>query len=88
MDKLPLPELALRLAKAKEFIPQGSKWRHYKGDEYAVIDLVLYEASSEVGVVYKPLANPIVTFVRPLVEWQDVLEHDGARVYRFRRLGI
>jgi hypothetical protein len=88
MDKLPLPELAERIAQAKSVIAPGTQWEHYKGGKYIVSDMVLYEASNEIGVVYRPLENPGVTFVRPLVQWQDVIEWNGAKVYRFRRLGV
>ena len=87
MDKLPFSELEKRLSDATEFISPGSRWLHYKGNEYIVIDAVIIEATNEVGLLYRPLKHPTVTFLRPLVVWQEVVEFEGKKMNRFRRLG-
>ncbi len=88
MQKRPLPELELEIQQAKEAIPVGSKWQHYKGGKYAVVEIAMIELTSALAVVYVSLERPTVRFIRPLVEWQDVVEHEGAQVYRFRRIGV
>ena len=86
MDKLALPELEQRLNDARMQIAPGSRWQHYKGEKYVVVDLVIIERTNEMGVMYRSLERPTVTFMRPLIEWQDVVEHEGAKVFRFRSL--
>ena len=85
-EKVPMSELAERIATAKAQMPIGSKWQHYKGGKYLLMDYVIYEASGEVGVVYGSLDTPGVKFVRPLVVWQDMIKWNGIDVFRFRSL--
>jgi hypothetical protein len=87
MDKLPFSELEKRLNDARAFIAPGSRWQHYKGGKYVVTDLVIIERTNEVAVMYRSLEHPTVPFLRPLVEWQDVVAYEGNKLYRFRQLG-
>lgn len=82
-----LQEFEERLADAKAFIAPGSRWRHYKGGRYVVTDVVIIERTGEVGIVYRSLEHPLVTWLRPLVEWQDMMDYEGKQVFRFRLLG-
>jgi len=84
MDKLPLSELTQRVSNAKDTIPVGSKWLHYKGGKYIVIDHVIIELTNEVGIVYISAENPTVKFLRPLVVWQQAVEWEGQKTFRFR----
>lgn len=86
MDKLPLPELERRLDAARSQVAPGSRWQHYKGGKYVVIDLVIIERTNEIGVLYRSLERPTVTFMRPIIEWQDGVEYEGVKVFRFRSL--
>lgn len=86
MPTLPLPELERRISEAKTQIAPGSRWQHYKGGSYVVTDLVVIERTDEIGVIYRSLERPTVSFMRPLIEWQDVVEHEGVKVFRFRSL--
>lgn len=86
MDRLPWEELERQVAEAKVHIPPGSRWRHYKGGEYVVVGISIIELTDALAVVYRSVAHPAITFIRPLVEWQDGKEYNGAKVFRFRRI--
>lgn len=76
---VPLPEDA----------PQaGETYRHYKGDLYRVKFLALHSNDDEWMVVYEPLyANPDAPFfTRPLREWGEIVEWEGERVERFKKI--
>ena len=63
----------------------GEKFRHYKGDHYEVVLLALHSNDEEWMVVYKPLyENPDAPyFTRPLHEWFERVEWEGAFTKRF-----
>lgn len=86
MDKKPLSELDARVQVAKQQIPPNSRWQHYKGGKYVVLDIVVIERTLELAVIYRSLEHPTFSFMRPLVEWQDGVEYEGNKVYRFRSL--
>lgn len=79
-----MSELSGRIAVAKSQMPLGSKWLHYKGGKYLLMDYVIYEASGEVAIVYGSLDSPGPKFVRPLAVWQDMIEWEGLQVFRFQ----
>jgi hypothetical protein len=83
MTKLSYEELEAKLAKARKQVEPGSKWRHYKGGEYTIKDIVVQEEDNELAVVYQPLAHPNVCFTRPLSVWDEQIEWDGQNVQRF-----
>jgi hypothetical protein len=87
MDKA-WSEFEKSLADARAFIAPGSRWQHYKGGTYVVIDLVIIELTGAVGVVYRSMDHPLVTWLGPLVEWQDMMDYEGKQVFRFRLLGV
>jgi hypothetical protein len=84
MDKLPMSELMSRIDMAGQQLPIGSRWVHYKGGRYVIADLVILEASNEVGVVYRSEDHPGVKFLRALSVWQEMIEWEGIQVFRFR----
>ena len=86
MDKTALAELDKRVQDAKVMIAPESRWQHYKGGKYVVIDVVVIERTLELGVIYRSLEHPTFSFLRPLVEWQDVVEYEGNKVFRFRKV--
>lgn len=86
MDKLSPAELVAKVEAAKQQVPIGSKWQHYKGGKYVVTDLVVIELTNEVAVVYLSLEHPSVKFLRPLVVWQEGVEWQGEKMFRFRFL--
>jgi len=82
----PWEELEQEILKAKEFIPPGSRWQHYKGGMYVVSDIAIIELTDAVAVVYRSVDHPLVTFIRPLVDWQDMMGYEGKQQFRFRRI--
>ncbi len=86
MNKLSLAELLAKVETAKQQVPIGSTWQHYKGGKYVVTDLVIIELTVEVAVVYLSLEHPSVKFLRPLVVWQEGVEWQGEEMFRFRFL--
>ena len=83
MTKLPYEELERQIKDAKESIIPGSKWRHYKGGEYTIKDIVVMEENQSLAVVYTSIAHPTVSFVRPLTVWDEQVEWEGQIVSRF-----
>ena len=63
-------------------IPLGV-YRHYKGNQYEVIDLAKHSETLEDMVVYKALYGEGGTWVRPLSMWDNPIEIDGKTVKRF-----
>jgi hypothetical protein len=86
MEKVSPAEIEKRVQDAKDFIRPGSRWKHYKGGEYVVTDVIVIEATLEIGVLYRPLERPTVTYMRPLITWQDVVNYEGNMAYRFRQI--
>lgn len=86
MERLSWEELERMVAKAKAYIPPGSRWQHYKGGKYVVVDISIIELTDALAVVYRSIDHPAITFIRPLVEWQDAKEHNGVKGFRFRRI--
>jgi hypothetical protein len=86
MDKVPLSELEKRLQEVRKQLVPGSRWQHYKGGMYELIDVVIIEADMQIGVIYRPLENPRVSFFRPLPVWQEPVTWQGQTVPRFKNL--
>lgn len=83
MTKLSYEELEAKLAAARNQVKPGSKWRHYKGGEYVIKDIVVQEEDNELAVIYQPLAHPDVCFTRPLLVWDEQVDWDNQTVQRF-----
>ncbi len=62
------------------------RYRHYKGGEYEVIDLVRHSETEEQLVLYRPLYGDRALWVRPLAMFLESVEVDGQRVPRFALL--
>ncbi len=73
---MPVPENAPK---------EGEIYRHYKGDDYKVLDLALHSNDDEWMVVYEPIYDEPVAhlFTRPLSEWREMVEWEGEVVPRF-----
>lgn len=63
------------------------KYRHYKGNEYRVLDVVLHTETLEKLVLYHSLEKPEQLWVRPLVMFNENVEVEGRSVPRFTYLG-
>lgn len=65
----------------------AGKYRHYKGNEYEVLDLVRHSESEEWMVLYRPLYGDSGLWVRPYgMFFEKVTLTDGQVVGRFVRL--
>lgn len=66
---------------------QPGKYRHYKGNEYEVIDLVRHSETEEWLVLYQPQYGDSGLWVRPYeMFFEKVTQADGQVVDRFARL--
>ncbi len=69
-------ELRKELASAAKLVKVGGRYAHFKHPDrdYQVIDLVIIEATEEVGVVYRACYGDQLTFVRPLKSWLEPVD--------------
>ena len=65
----------------------GGKYRHYKGNEYLVVDVATHSETEEEMVVYKALYGEGKLWVRPLSMWNEKVEINGKEVLRFTHIG-
>ena len=85
MGHLSWGELERRQAQAATVLPLGKKIEHYKTrDIYQIIGHCIIEKSDEVGILYSAVGHSEVTFMRPWLEFFELVELDGAQVERFR----
>ncbi len=73
-DLTPLPSLPL------------GRYRHYKGGEYEVLDVVRHSETLEPLVLYRPLYNESGLWVRPFAMFTEEVEVDGCTRPRFERV--
>lgn len=65
----------------------AGKYRHYKGNEYEVVDLVRHSETEEWLVLYRPQYGEAGLWVRPYdMFFEKVTLKDGQVVDRFARL--
>ncbi|MFV1873834.1 MAG: DUF1653 domain-containing protein [Oleiphilus sp.] len=62
---------------------QAGLYKHYKGPEYQVIDLVKHSETEEDLVLYKALYGNQGLWVRPLAMFIEQVEIEGKLVPRF-----
>jgi hypothetical protein len=67
-------------------VPPG-RYRHFKGQEYAVLGVARHSETGEELVVYRPLYGERGLWVRPLAMFSETVETDGRTVPRFEFLG-
>lgn len=58
-------------------------YRHYKGNQYQVIDTVYHSETQELLVLYRPLYGDAALWVRPYVMFNELVEFKGRTVARF-----
>ncbi|WP_286237730.1 DUF1653 domain-containing protein [Neptuniibacter halophilus] len=67
---------------------QPGRYRHYKGPEYQVLDLVRHSETEEWLVLYRQCYGDESLWVRPLAMFtQTVTLGDGTEALRFTRIG-
>ena len=59
------------------------KYRHFKGNEYEVIDIARHSETLEYMVVYRALYGEGGLWVRPAEMWNETVLHEGKEVKRF-----
>jgi hypothetical protein len=91
-DELPQEEyeasMVAKRLEASRVVTLGNVYRHYKSENklYVVRDLIIIEATGEIGVVYQAQYGEKLTFVRPLGDWLSEAEVDGRSVLRFEEV--
>ena len=78
------------ISKSKDVIMTNvirkGKYRHFKGNEYKVIDIAKNSETLEDMVVYKALYGDCGIWVRPIAMWNEIVEVNGEQVKRFTYL--
>ena len=67
--------------------PRPGLYRHYKGNDYRVINLARHSETQEVLVVYQALYGERGLWVRPAKMFSETVEIAGKTVARFARVG-
>ncbi len=89
MAHKPDEQLNRELAEARTKVTIGGKYTHYKNPDslYEVKELGVLEANDEICVIYSSLRiKNKPTFVRPLSEWLEIVEWQGKKVPRFKKV--
>lgn len=63
------------------------RYRHFKGNEYDVLNIANHSETFELMVVYRALYGKQEVWVRPASMWDDNVERDGVVFKRFTYLG-
>ena len=63
------------------------KYRHFKGNEYELIDIAYHSETMEPMVVYRALYGEKGLWVRPAAMWTEQVERDGYCGPRFQYIG-
>ena len=58
-------------------------YRHYKGQDYQVLDVARHSENQEYFVVYRCLYGDYSLWIRPLAMFIETIEFDGKLVPRF-----
>lgn len=63
------------------------RYRHYKGNEYEVIDVACHSETEEEMVVYRKLYGDHSLWVRPLAMFVEKVQEGGQPLPRFEWIG-
>lgn len=63
------------------------RYRHFKGNEYEVIDTARDSETQQEVVIYRALYGERGLWVRPLEMFTEIVERDGVRRPRFEYIG-
>ena len=69
-------------------IIEKGKYRHFKGNEYEVLEIAKHSETLEEYVVYRALYGEHGVWVRPASMWNEVIERDGKRMKRFEKIEL
>ncbi|NKB33769.1 MAG: DUF1653 domain-containing protein [Pseudomonadales bacterium] len=67
-------------------IPRG-KYRHYKDQEYELIDIVHHSETQEPMALYRALYGEFGLWARPLPMFLETVAIDGRNIQRFQYVG-
>ncbi|WP_128426191.1 DUF1653 domain-containing protein [Gudongella oleilytica] len=65
----------------------GAKYRHFKGNDYLVLNIAKHSETLEDFVVYQALYGDRGIWVRPMSMFEEMVEVNGIPVNRFKRVG-
>lgn len=83
-DYKPPEELSVAVNEAKKRVNIGGRYRHYKGKEYLVRDVVLHSETLELLVLYEPqYESGAKLWVRPFELFVGEVKVDGKKILRF-----
>lgn len=63
------------------------RYRHFKGNEYEVLEIATHSETLEPMVVYQALYGSQGIWVRPASMWSETVDRDGKNVPRFAYVG-
>ncbi|MBW3003138.1 DUF1653 domain-containing protein [Candidatus Woesearchaeota archaeon] len=66
-----------------EDLNQRAIYKHYKGGHYIVIGVGTHVETGEQFVVFKPIENQKIIWIRPIKEFQAIVDVDGIPTKRF-----
>ncbi|MBP3591336.1 MAG: DUF1653 domain-containing protein [Clostridia bacterium] len=67
--------------------PKKGRYRHYKGNEYELIDIANHSETLEKMVVYRALYGAGELWVRPLSMWSETVRVGDREALRFTYIG-
>ena len=76
-------------AQENELVPEEivkGRYRHFKGNEYEVIDFAKDSETTEKMVIYRALYGDHELWVRPYEMFREIIERDGKKMRRFERI--
>jgi hypothetical protein len=65
---------------------QPGRYRHYKGNEYAVIGVAKHSETEEEFVVYRALYGDHGLWIRPVEMFVESVSVNGRAIPRFQRI--
>ncbi len=63
------------------------RYRHFKGNEYQVIDTALDSETEQPYVIYRPLYGKAQLWIRPLDQFCEIVDRNGLKQPRFNYVG-
>lgn len=72
-----------------ELLPEEivkGKYRHFKGNEYEVVDFAKDSETTEKMVIYRALYGDRELWVRPYEMFREIIERDGKKIRRFEKI--
>ncbi|MEX0962699.1 MAG: DUF1653 domain-containing protein [Pseudohongiellaceae bacterium] len=71
----------------KDRVFKKGRYRHFKGNEYEVVELAHHSETQEPMVVYRALYGECGLWVRPLAMFFETIVRDGKNIERFSFIG-